>query len=264
MRQSVRAAVTAWLVEFGHLTENHAGGRAVCRPPPEPAAIRRRRIDVFRSTADRNCPCRATRSEEHGTAHRRTAPEGAAHHAGAAPGGPDLPEGPRRQARARPWSSSASSATTTSPALLSKQYGVPSINLTQFDIDPSIVKLIPVETAQKYQIVPLSRVGRHADDRHDGPDERVRHGRHQVHDGLQHRAGRGVRDGGPGGDPEVLRGAEVDRAERPRGGLEGPRRHAAASSTPTSRCSRSSTRSASTRWPGRARRRRSSGWSTCC
>jgi len=43
--------------------------------------------------------------------------------------------------------------------LLSKQYGVPSINLTQFDIDAAIVKLIPLETAQKYQIVPLSRVG---------------------------------------------------------------------------------------------------------
>src|SRR5215831_7038130 len=43
--------------------------------------------------------------------------------------------------------------------LLSKQYGVPSINLTQFEIDPSIVKLIPAETAQKYQIVPLSRAG---------------------------------------------------------------------------------------------------------
>ncbi|HEX6463867.1 MAG TPA: type IV-A pilus assembly ATPase PilB, partial [Vicinamibacterales bacterium] len=44
-------------------------------------------------------------------------------------------------------------------ALLSKQYGVPSINLTQFEIDQAIVKLIPAETAQKYQIVPLSRAG---------------------------------------------------------------------------------------------------------
>jgi type IV pilus assembly protein PilB len=43
--------------------------------------------------------------------------------------------------------------------LLSKQYGVPSINLTQFEIDAAIVKLIPLETAQKYQIIPLSRVG---------------------------------------------------------------------------------------------------------
>jgi type IV pilus assembly protein PilB len=44
-------------------------------------------------------------------------------------------------------------------ALLSKQYGVPSINLAQFEIDPAIVKLIPAETVQKYQIVPLSRSG---------------------------------------------------------------------------------------------------------
>ena len=44
-------------------------------------------------------------------------------------------------------------------ALLSKQYGVPSINLTQFEIDPAVIKLIPAETAQKYQIIPLSRAG---------------------------------------------------------------------------------------------------------
>ena len=44
-------------------------------------------------------------------------------------------------------------------ALLSKQYGVPSIALTQFEIDPAVVKLVPGETAQKYQIVPLSRAG---------------------------------------------------------------------------------------------------------
>jgi type IV pilus assembly protein PilB len=44
-------------------------------------------------------------------------------------------------------------------ALLSKQYGVPSINLTQFEIDPAVIKLIPAETATKYQIVPLSRAG---------------------------------------------------------------------------------------------------------
>src|SRR6187455_353475 len=44
-------------------------------------------------------------------------------------------------------------------ALLSKQYGVPSINLAQFEIDPAVIKLIPSETAQKYQIIPLSRSG---------------------------------------------------------------------------------------------------------
>src|SRR5215468_8776559 len=44
-------------------------------------------------------------------------------------------------------------------ALLSKQYGVPSINLTQFEIDASVIKLIPSETVQKYQIIPLNRAG---------------------------------------------------------------------------------------------------------
>jgi type IV pilus assembly protein PilB len=44
-------------------------------------------------------------------------------------------------------------------AILSKQYGVPSINLAYFEIDPAVIKLIPVETAQKYMVVPLSRVG---------------------------------------------------------------------------------------------------------
>src|ERR671924_2287125 len=43
--------------------------------------------------------------------------------------------------------------------LLSKQYGVPSISLAQFEIDPAVAKLVPAETAQKYQIVPLSRAG---------------------------------------------------------------------------------------------------------
>src|SRR5262245_2228420 len=44
-------------------------------------------------------------------------------------------------------------------ALLSKQYGVPSINLAQFKLDPTIIKLVPTETARKYQIIPLSRSG---------------------------------------------------------------------------------------------------------
>src|SRR5512147_3115447 len=44
-------------------------------------------------------------------------------------------------------------------ALLSRQYGVPSINLTDFDIDQGVIKLVPAETAQKYQILPLSRAG---------------------------------------------------------------------------------------------------------
>ena len=42
---------------------------------------------------------------------------------------------------------------------LSRQYGVPAINLDYFEIDPSVVKLIPYDTAKRYQILPLSRVG---------------------------------------------------------------------------------------------------------
>jgi type IV pilus assembly protein PilB len=42
---------------------------------------------------------------------------------------------------------------------LSRQYGVPAINLSYFEIDPAVVKLIPHETAKRYQILPLSRVG---------------------------------------------------------------------------------------------------------
>jgi type IV pilus assembly protein PilB len=44
-------------------------------------------------------------------------------------------------------------------ALLSKQFGVPSIAISQFEIDVAVIKLIPAETAQKYQIIPLSRSG---------------------------------------------------------------------------------------------------------
>jgi type IV pilus assembly protein PilB len=44
-------------------------------------------------------------------------------------------------------------------AVLSRQYGVPSINLKYYEVDPTVVKLIPQETAIRYQIVPLSRVG---------------------------------------------------------------------------------------------------------
>ncbi len=44
-------------------------------------------------------------------------------------------------------------------AVLSRQYGVPSINLAYFEVDPNVIKLVPMETAMKYQVLPLSRVG---------------------------------------------------------------------------------------------------------
>ncbi len=44
-------------------------------------------------------------------------------------------------------------------AVLSRQYGVPSINLKYYEVDASVIKLIPQDTAVRYQVVPLSRVG---------------------------------------------------------------------------------------------------------
>ena len=44
-------------------------------------------------------------------------------------------------------------------AVLSRQYGVPSINLDSFEVDPGVTKLIPMETALKFEVLPLSRVG---------------------------------------------------------------------------------------------------------
>ncbi len=42
---------------------------------------------------------------------------------------------------------------------LSKQYGVPAINLKDFDIDPEVLKLIPKEVCEKHQIIPVNRAG---------------------------------------------------------------------------------------------------------
>jgi len=42
---------------------------------------------------------------------------------------------------------------------LSKQYGVPAINLKDFDIDPEIIKLVPKEVAEKHLVIPVNRAG---------------------------------------------------------------------------------------------------------
>ncbi len=42
---------------------------------------------------------------------------------------------------------------------LSKQYGVPSINLSEFEIDPEVVKLVPEEVARKHMVMPVDRQG---------------------------------------------------------------------------------------------------------
>ena len=42
---------------------------------------------------------------------------------------------------------------------LSKQYGVPAINLSEFEIDADVIRLIPKEVAEKHQVVPVNRAG---------------------------------------------------------------------------------------------------------
>ncbi len=44
-------------------------------------------------------------------------------------------------------------------AVLSRQYGVPSINLDLFQIDSDVIKLISEDVAMKYSVLPISKVG---------------------------------------------------------------------------------------------------------
>ncbi len=44
-------------------------------------------------------------------------------------------------------------------SFLSRQYGVPSVDLSTIKIDPAIIKLIPADIASKHLIIPLSRNG---------------------------------------------------------------------------------------------------------
>src|ERR1700730_18362733 len=44
-------------------------------------------------------------------------------------------------------------------AVLSRQYGVSSVNLDLFELDPTAISLVPKDTAARYSLLPLSRVG---------------------------------------------------------------------------------------------------------
>ncbi len=44
-------------------------------------------------------------------------------------------------------------------SLLSRQYGIPAVNLEHFEISEDVLKRVPVEVAQRYSIIPLSRTG---------------------------------------------------------------------------------------------------------
>jgi len=42
---------------------------------------------------------------------------------------------------------------------LSSQYGVPSINLSDIELDPDVLKLIPKEVVTRHQVIPVNRSG---------------------------------------------------------------------------------------------------------
>jgi type IV pilus assembly protein PilB len=42
---------------------------------------------------------------------------------------------------------------------LSKQYGVPAVNLAEFDIDPEVISLVPKDVATRHRVVPVNRAG---------------------------------------------------------------------------------------------------------
>jgi len=44
-------------------------------------------------------------------------------------------------------------------SVLSHQYGVPYIDLSDFEVDPELAKIIPAEAARRYQALPLARIG---------------------------------------------------------------------------------------------------------
>ena len=44
-------------------------------------------------------------------------------------------------------------------AFLSKQYGIPSVDPATTEVDPEVIKLIPEDVANKYQVIPISRTG---------------------------------------------------------------------------------------------------------
>ena len=96
---------------------------------------------------------------------------------------------------------------------LSQQFGVPSIDLAHFEIDPAVIKVVPGEVARKYGVLPVNKTGATLTIAMGDPDQRLRDGRHQVHDRLQRRAGRGVGDRPAQGDRQALRDAPVGRPQ---------------------------------------------------
>ena len=117
--------------------------------------------------------------------------------------GPRAPEGAGRPDRHQPGQAGLPDRQAARRRRSSQQFGVPSIDLDGMEIDEAVIKIIPADVARKYTILPVSKTGATVTDRDDRSDQRLRDGRHQVHDRLQRRAGGGVGVGDPGGDRQA-------------------------------------------------------------
>src|SRR2546423_1308230 len=42
---------------------------------------------------------------------------------------------------------------------LSRQYGVPAVNLAEFEIEPEVIALVPRDVARRHRVIPMSRAG---------------------------------------------------------------------------------------------------------
>lgn len=44
-------------------------------------------------------------------------------------------------------------------SVLSRQYGVAYIDLSEFEVDPELTRIIPAEAARRHRVLPLARIG---------------------------------------------------------------------------------------------------------
>ena len=83
---------------------------------------------------------------------------------------------------------------------LSRQYGIPSITLTNLDIDGETLRLVPAHIAKKYEVLPVKRIGGTLTLAMSDPDQRLRARRRRLHDQSPDPAGGGAAGGHPEGD----------------------------------------------------------------
>ena len=100
---------------------------------------------------------------------------------------------------------------------LSKQYGVPAINLKDFEIDPEIVKLVKKDVAQKHLVIPVNRAGQSLIVAMCDPSNIYAVDDLKFTHRVQHRAGGGLRAQHPRGDREATTRRRAPRSTRSSG-----------------------------------------------